>query len=217
MKTLLFCPLFIDNQERLERNIKWFDYYYNLKELKWDELYMVDNASDKKLLQEFVDHVNKTDVKGTINVCKTRLERRETHAYGYWYNAFGKAARYAKEHKFDRIIHIDSDVFVLKPELVEHINNFKEGWQAFWCSMYNYPESTFQLIGKDQFNNMYEFMTRDFLAFYPDDIAETRIPWTHVEKSFKGDRYGEKELQQDNTMSWYGQTPVKIPIKYNMP
>jgi hypothetical protein len=211
MKTLLFAPMYLDDNDRLERNLKWLRYYTELKgKLHYDEIFLVDNASSQEninqVLQEF------PDVK--IHRCKVHLGRPTTNAYGYWYSAFGIAARYAKENGFDKIVHADSDVYLFTTEICDYVNKFNSGWVSMWCEMHNYPESTFQMIGKDQFDNVYNFMTRDFLEFYPNDMAETRIPWTHVEKSFKGDRYGEKRMQQEDWMDWYGQCEVKTQMKF---
>lgn len=217
MKKLLFAPLFLDEGLRLERNKKWIDYIFSIKQhLKFDEILFIDNASGENKLKEFENHISKfKPFPITIIKCKTRLLRKTAHAYGFWYSAFGKAAKYGIDNNFDIIIHCDSDVFPLNTKICNYINNFKSGWLAFWCFMYNYPETTFQLISKDKFEEMYEFMTRDFLRFYPDGLAELEIPFTHIEKGFNGDRFGEKQLQQQPDMDWFGQCPVETVIKFN--
>lgn len=218
MKSLLFCPLFLSEGERLQRNLKWIDYIFSIKQyLHFDEILMVDNASNPEDLLKFENHIEqyRKQVPITIIKCKTRLFRRTEHSYGFWYSAFGKAARFAKENGFDKIAHVDSDVYLLNKRICDYVNDFKEGWLAFWCQRHNYPETTFQLIGKDKFDEMYEFMTRDFLEFYPNDIAETRIPWTHVEKGFNGDRFGEGRDVQRSEHEWYGQCPVDIVLRFN--
>lgn len=218
MKTLLFAPLFLDEGERLLRNTKWIDFIMDLKNkgfLHFDEILYVDNASGDEKLKQFEKHIEQyKNVTITIIKCKTRLSRWSQHAYGFWYSAFGKAAKYAIDNKYEKIIHIDTDVYLLKPRICDYVNNFTTGWLCFFCPMHNYPESTFQLIGKDKFETMYEFMTRDFLEFYPNDLAETRIPWTHVEKNFVGDRYGERNLQQTPDMEFYGQCAPSTKMEF---
>lgn len=207
-KTLLFAPCYLDEGERLERNLKWLRYYKPLKEkLGYDEILLVDNGSSQSKLHTLIDE-NIQDL--SIKHFPVHLPRLTQHAYSYWYFAFGEAAKYAIDNGFDKIIHIDTDVYLFTDKICEFVKNTNHGWTSMWCEMHKYPESTFQIIGADYLLAMKNFMTRDFLAFYPYDLAETRIPWTHIEKGFKGDRYGEKMLQQADDMHWYGQCPVNI-------
>lgn len=219
MKTLLFAPLFLDEGERLQRNIKWFDYYIPLrnKELNFDHIHMVDNASSQEKLDKFIQHIKPScgkDFSVSINRRGKRLIRWSAHAYGFWYRAFAFGIKYAMENGYDKIVHIDTDVYVLNQKICDYVNKLDSGWTSMWCEMYKYPESTFQIIYKDQFELAHRWFTEDFLEFYPTDIAETRIPWTHVEKGFVGDRYGEKNLQQTDEMDWFGQTPVNTPMRF---
>lgn len=215
MKTLLFAPLFLDEGERLQRNKKWIDYYIPLQEkLGYDEILFVDNASGP-ILKEFEDYIKKyNNVKITIIKKTIRLSRITEHAYSFWYRAFGEAAKYAMENSYDSIIHCDSDVYLFTDEICEYVKNIKTGWNCFYCSIHNYNETTFQVIGSNKFQKMYEFMTEEFLTFYPYKLAEHEIPFTNICKDFKGDRYGEKNLPQDDSMHWYGQCPVNIPMTF---
>lgn len=218
MKTLLFAPLFLDGEERYIRNIQWIDYIMSIKpHLKFDEIYYVDNASNPDLLECFEKHINQYQLKNFIYIekCKTRLLRNSDHGYGYWYSAFGKAVTHASLTGFSRIVHIDTDVYLLDKDICTRVNNLITGWTCFWSEMHQYPESTFQVIGKDQYKEVYEFMTRDFLKFYPNGLAELEIPWTNVIKEFKGDRYGEKNLEQTPDMDYYAQKPNDIKLKFN--
>lgn len=212
MKTLLFAPMFLDEGERLQRNLKWLSYYTENKDIvKYDHMYFVDNASK----QENIDTLKRLYPNIEILQRKVHLPRWQTHAYGYWYVAFAKAVEYAIKNGYDKIVHIDTDVYLLNQRICDYVNGLSTGWTAFWCEMYNYPETTFQVICKDQFENAHRWFTEDFLKFYPNDIAETRIPWTHIEKGFKGDRYGEKVLQQDPSMEWYGQCAPITVMRFN--
>lgn len=218
MKTLMFAPMYLDEGQRLDRNIKWLRYYIPMmnKELKFDQMYFVDNASSSENVEKLLAEIRQ---QGQFNINfyfrEVHLPRWEMHAYGYWYVAFAKAVEYAMKNGFDKIVHIDTDVYLLNQRICDYVNSLNSGWTSMWCGMYNYPESTFQVICKDQFEKAHRWFTEDFLQFYPKDIAETRIPWTHVEKGFKGDRYGERVLQQTPDMEWYGQAPVDIHLRFN--
>ena len=213
MKTLLFAPLFIDGFERFERNKQWLDYMGKwASRLNYDELYYVDNASNICYLFEF-EQLLTPNIK--IHKFYSRLLRNTHNAYGYWYSAFAQAIKYAKQNDFDKIVHIDTDVYLLTPQIYEYVNNIRSGWSCFWSEIHQFPESTFQIICKDQFNQAETFFTRDFLKFYPDAMAEKEIPFTNVIKQFKGDRYGEKGLEQSNDMDYYGQKPNNINLVFN--
>lgn len=213
MKTLLFAPCYLDEGDRLQRNLKWLKYYKDLKgNLKYDDILLVDNASSISSLQELKkDH---SDIR--VLESKVHLSRLTEHAYGYWFKAFRKGISYALNNGYDKIIHCDSDVFILKQELVDYVNSINSGWNCLYCSMYDYPETTFQIIGKDKFEEAYDFFLDGFLKFYPYKIAETEIPFTHVEKGFIGDRYGELNKPQTLEMAWYGQCLVTTPMTFEM-
>jgi hypothetical protein len=212
-RTLLFAPLFLDGPERFERNRQWFEHIKIIKPyLDFDEIYMVDNASNPDLLEKFEKY---TDYSINIHNCRVRLNRNSEHGYGYWYRAFGKAAKYAIDNNYDRIVHIDTDVYPLNKRILDKVNSLDTGWNCFWSEMHQYPESIFQVICYDQLQNMYDFMTGDFLKFYPNGLAEKEIPWTNIIKDFKGDRFGEKRLLQTSDMDYYCQKPNDIIVKFN--
>lgn len=214
-KTLLFAPCYLDEGERLQRNVKWLNYYDSLADnLDYDTILLVDNASSKENLWKLQARTAPIFYITIEN--EVHLPRLKSNAYGYWYYAFGQAAEYAMKNNYDKILHIDTDVFLTSQKIVDWCNNTNSGWVSQWCFKYNYPESTFQIINKDSFEKMHKFMTRDFLAYYPNDMAETRIPWTHNEKSFNGDRFGEYGVMPDLTkIDWIGQTPVNWEMKFN--
>lgn len=212
MKTLLFAPCFLDEGDRLERNLKWLDYVKDLKDLKYDHILLVDNCSSQEKLNKIIEkHPNISIVS-----CPTNLPRLQPHGYGYWYRAFRVALEFCLVHGFERIVHIDTDVYILNKRLTDYLNNLETGWTGMYCKMHNFPETTVQVICKDNFESALTYFTEGFLKFYPYDMAETTIPWTHVEKGFKGDRYGERELPQTPDMEWYGQCPVSIKMTYNV-
>lgn len=91
---------------------------------------------------------------------------------------------------FDRVFYIATDAYVLSQRLMDWMDGIEEGWTALWSERHTFPEAQFQVITKCP-----EFM--DFFAgeFDPakfDTLCEeTTLPFTHIEKGFIGDRYGE--------------------------
>src|SRR5579863_4961189 len=205
MKTILFTPMILDTEERFQRNVKWVNYYLPLKKkLGYDKIVMVDNASPPEMLAKF----EKTFPQIHIIKKHIRLERISHLGYGYWYRAFKEAARFCRFAEYNKIIHIDSDGFVLSNKLCTYIKDTNTGWHSLYCNMYGFPETIIQVIGMDKITEMYEFMDEGFLQTYPNQSAETITPFTNINKEFIGDRYGEKlGIIQDPSWDYVAQVP----------
>ncbi len=216
MKTLLIAPMWLDAGNGIERHEKWLDFIIPLKDkLGFDAIYFVDNASSEHKLwylqkkYGFLHHR-----------CSVHIPRKDQHAYGYWYTALAIGMKHAIDNGYDKVIHIDTDVYPLSERICEYVRSVTDGWRALWCPRHNFPETTFQVIGKDKFHDFYAHMSRDFLRYYPEGMAETNIPFTHVEKGIKGDRYGEENnglgADQTKEMDFYGQCPVTKELKFGL-
>ena len=118
------------------------------------------------------------------------LGRNNVLDYPGWFRSFSFAAAYAKKFNYEKIIHIESDVFLLSNRILNYINNIDNGWNSFLCNRYKFPESGIQVIGKDQIDNFFNFCDKNYDT-YRNFPIETIIPFTNVECSFIGDRYGE--------------------------
>lgn len=212
-KTLLVAPMYLDEGDRYERNVKWLNYVIPLQEkLGFNSILLLDNRSVR--LNEFLRQMPKTNF---IKVYKfdEHLSRTAHTEYPYWYRAFGYAARYARENAYSKIIHIDTDVYLLNDKICEFVKNIDSGWNTFWCPRHNFPESTFQVIGFDQLEKFEAFMSKNPIHYYGHD-AENLLPFTHIHKQFKGDRYGEIRASQTSDMDYYCQAPVDIELIFNM-
>jgi len=100
--------------------------------------------------------------------------------------------RRSTRHKgFQKIVHIESDAFVLSERMMAYINGLEEGWTAFWCPIWQIPETAIQVIGCDQFEKVEELARLDRADPFFLGGAEYILPFTNVVKFFKGDRYAE--------------------------
>jgi hypothetical protein len=107
-----------------------------------------------------------------------------------WWRSFLYSLTIARRYGYARIVHIESDAYLLSRGIVEHINAIDHGWTVFWCPRYNCPEPSLQVIASDQFDAVAEVATRG-LDKLTEGIAEMTLPFTHIERAFTGNRYGE--------------------------
>lgn len=118
------------------------------------------------------------------------LGRQSGADYPGWWRSFLHSVKVANELGVDKIIHIESDAYIMTPRLVKFINEIESGWNVLWSPRYRMPETAIQVICRDQFPILEQFKDshRDY-SF--SDIAEKVLPFTTVHKQFKGDRYSD--------------------------
>ena len=215
-KCLLISPMWLDAENGVRRHEKWLDFIIPLKDkLGYDEIFFADNASDSAKLSNLQQKHN-----FTVHRSNVHIPRKAQNAYGYWYIALAIASKYAMDNGYHKILYIDTDMYVLSERICEYAKSLTSGWAALWCPRHNFPETNFQIIGPDKLQEFHQHMSRDFLVYYPEGMAETCIPWTHVEKGFNGDRYGEMNnglgIPQVKEMQYYGQCPITRELKFNV-
>ncbi|MBV9735713.1 MAG: hypothetical protein JO209_07360 [Acidisphaera sp.] len=120
------------------------------------------------------------------------LGRRSGFDYPGWYRSFALAANYAERHKFAKIIHIESDAFLISERAINYCNQRQDGWTALWCPHHAIPESGIQIIAGKELEAFFRFCrsdyTRDGLNGVPIELI---LPFTNVEKNIVGDRFAE--------------------------
>ncbi|WP_428492542.1 hypothetical protein [Rhodopila sp.] len=110
-----------------------------------------------------------------------------------WYRSFAYAIMSGIRGGFDRIVHIESDAFLISGRAVKFFNECDRGWVSLWCRSYQWPESTMQIINKDSFKAAEEFFSRPYSDYtkQPYKPMEKLLPITSINKDLVGDRYGE--------------------------
>ena len=121
---------------------------------------------------------------------KERLGRAGTENYPGWYRSFCFAGRYATQLGVEKVVHIESDAFLISSRIQETFNNFREGWASVYVERYSMPESAIQVIAGSSIDALRAFSETPYQARIGKAI-ENVIPFTHVFKEFKGGRYGE--------------------------
>jgi hypothetical protein len=100
------------------------------------------------------------------------------------------AAKYAQENGFNKIIHAESDAYLLSDKIIDVVNFLQSGWHTFWCPLHNLHESAIQVICQDQIQTYRDFTDKPY-DVYRNQLIDRMLPYTGVHEIFKGDRYGE--------------------------
>jgi hypothetical protein len=195
MKSILFCTSYIPDIEAWEDRYKrWLDYYRHAP-IDAVKKILIDDGSPFLPPADMIETVAHTaPLSNTGDNVMIRFDnnlgRQSTSAYPGWWRSFLHSISVARELGADRIIHIESDAFILSQRLADFINQTQSGWHVLWTQRHHLPETAIQVICRDQFDQF-----EDFKARYPDlnfpDMAERLLPFSSINRTFKGDRYSE--------------------------
>lgn len=204
---MLFCTSYIDDNDvynNTTRVKRWIDYYKaKMNNLGVDALFLIDDGSPQiEAMQPInihdVDSIPST-LASDVNFIhfKKNLGRPTWEDYQGWWRSFLFSFTIAERYGYDKIIHIESDFYVISDKIMEYISSLEGGWTSLFSPFHNFPETAIQIICKDQFSSFdkmrAEVIANGFRA--PDCMpAELYFPFTKVEKSFIGDRIGQPEV-----------------------
>jgi hypothetical protein len=196
MKSIVFCTSFASNRTAWESRYKlWFDYYSN-QDLGADWLLAIDDASpfiphpaEIKTLDADAILSPQEPFKGILQF-PDRLGRSSLTAYPGWWRSFLHSVNVARMVKADKIIHIESDAFIFSDRLFQQIRDQESGWSCLWSPHFRLPETAIQVICHDQFHKI-EALQQCKQSDLDGHFAENILPFTHIDKSLIGDRYGE--------------------------
>lgn len=121
---------------------------------------------------------------------RQRLGRLDVLNFPGWHRSFCFAALYAARHQFDRVIHIESDAFVVSARARDYLRDFSDGWAAFWSARYGMPESAIQVAAGEGLRALAGFARAPYGPLV-GQVHERAFPFTAVAREFRGDRYGE--------------------------
>lgn len=192
MKTLLFSTMHI--KDNVQRYQKYMDYYKSrCSQLGASNLIFIDDGSERRYLELLqlpiflFDELPENLLETSIITFRTHLGRPERYYLQGWWRSFLLSPHIAERYEFDKLVHIESDAYILSDRLFKYIEESSVGWVVLWCSKYEFPETSIQIINKDSFAEIKKVIpTRGV-----DKLPEYVLPFTFIEKGFKGDRYGE--------------------------
>lgn len=202
MRSFIFCTSCICNQSQyhyFKRYKRWIDYYSPmLQSFQADRLFMIDDAGsnadpsvniiEDELPEELPDGV-------TLYRFKNRLGRPSQVHFPGWWRSFLFSIEIAKRYGYKKIVHIESDFFVLSPKLKRFIRDLNTGWISMYSHFYQFPETGIQVICEDAFP-AFDKLKNDLQnrQYASSKLAEFMIPFTSIRKNFIGDRIGEETI-----------------------
>lgn len=203
MKTALITPCYLDDENkwtnnRLMRNVKWLDFHKKLfNKMNVDNVYFCDNASsfEKKrflkghesvFLIEYDQHLPRTGHLGYPYLWRVLYETKNLMS------------------NYDKIVFLDTDIYLLSDVMVDWYANTNTGWQTLWCEKHGFPESGTWILSKDHYDKFNLFASGDYMK-YNGKCMETFLPFTHVNKQFNGDRWGEGNNECPEDADFYAQ------------
>lgn len=177
--------------------------------LHYDQILVVDDGSaelpdwpDAQIVCEGSDY--RTDAGIVLYHFEKNLGRYSASDFPGWVRSFFFAARYARDNGFQRVIHIESDAFIISTALQAYVNSVSEGWLALWSRRHIRPESAIQVIAGRALQTFFYFGDIHYEVF-KDVVVEQTLPFTHVARQFAGDRYGEYSNFVPRIADWCAQ------------
>lgn len=212
--TLVFCTSFVrDTGSKLNewssRYRTWVD-AVRASLLRFDQLLIVDDGSgvlpdwpDAHVVQEGDDTTFSTKPV-VIYHFKKNLGRPDVSDFPGWVRSYFFAAKYARQHGFEKVIHIESDAFIVSARMQKWANDLTNGWTALHDPRWHRPESAIQVIAGDQLAAYHAYASQD-VDVLKNEIVETCLPFTAIEDRFTGERYNETQAEIPPDADWCSQ------------
>jgi hypothetical protein len=195
-ETLVFCTSYIAGQgEWVARYESWLDHR---AALPFDRTLfcMIDDASPYLPDQGKVQTIESgqpvpTPLARPLMVrFQNGLGCSADDHYPGWWRSFLFSVLVAGNYRCRKIVHTDSNAYVLTLRIVEFINRRDSGWTSFWCPRWNYPETGIQVVCEDQSGAMHDLWDAGWEQF-TGQYAERGLPFTDVVRDPSSNRYGE--------------------------
>jgi hypothetical protein len=196
LKTLLFCTSYIASRDVwMERYERWLRHHAAFMS-ESSILCLIDDASPftpepSAVQTAFADEVLPTVVDRALLVrFGLRLGRRAVDDFPGWWRSFLYSVHVARHYDCQKIVHVESDAYILSNRLREFIDRSSSGWISLWCPRWNFPETAIQVICEDQFERMEQLWNQGW-DLCAGRLPEQALPFTGVVKTARGDRYSE--------------------------
>ncbi len=215
---ILFSLCYLSAYERYKRNVQWLDYYKNLKDkLGYDKILFLDNASNMEQVlslggtvydehKKLIHEAPESDL--IVYRFDQHLPRVSVHQYPYIWRGIQYLQALIPEIGIDKILFIDTDVYILTSEFAQYLKELDSGWTSMWCKKYGFAETSLHVLCKDSMDLFLNFPVPSW-THYDGKPLEELLPFTKILKDrFKGCRYGEGAEPQTPDMHYYAQHNV---------
>jgi hypothetical protein len=194
-RTLVFCTSYAGSVPAWTTRYRLWLNFIRASEIAHDHVLIVDDGSP--LLPEWSDTRTSHSLQEapgsaavTLFHFDQRLGRQARAVYPGWYRSFCFAARFADAYGFEKVIHIESDGFIISRRMQHYINEVSDGWIAPTIQSHAMPESAIQIMAGGGLRSYIEFARSPYSSSVGFE-AENVLPFTHIESGFIGSRYGE--------------------------
>ncbi len=194
MRSVFFCTSYIANADAWNGRYKrWLDFH---RKINFGDacFIMIDDASPfcpprNEAIVARPGEALPNNFPAIIRF-DNRLGRSSLLSYPGWWRSFLHSVDLARSIGAKKIIHVESDAFIISQRMRDYINVLSSGWTIFGAASYNFPETAIQVICEDQFDTLASFKERA-----PSELkgkfAEELLPFTYINQDMIGDRYSE--------------------------
>lgn len=205
MKTLAFCTAYADNIATWRlRYRRWVDAMRS-NGLRYDALLLIDDGSPLQPAWDdtaIIDNITAAPAGQMLFHFPDRLGRSALLDYPGWFRSFAFAGQYARHHGFDRVVHVESDAYLISPHMAEWANS-ADGWECPHCPRINNPESAIQVISPSGMSAYFDLCATPYDRFR-GKMMEIQIPFTAVRRDLRGNRHPDNSIVERDD-DWAGQ------------
>lgn len=211
-RTALFCTCFVNSDTAVERYRRWLKFNQDkLGELNASKIILIDDGSPLEWLNQLnlpIYDVDVVQMPNKINLPKSieddivifrfpdNLGRPLLTLIPGWWRSFSFASILGIRYNLDRLIHIESDSYVLSWRM-RHWLATVPVWSSPYTPQYWYAETAVQSIPRNAFKVLFRYWELGREYWYKNNltdisyIPELSLPIPNVDKSWYGDRWGE--------------------------
>lgn len=212
MKTAMILPVWLGTEAYIKKTEKFLDYYTQPQVLKdlgitVADIWLIDNASP----QAEVDKI-KAKYNVSIKQYHKHYARTAHLEYLFCWRCLYFARDLFQEYDYDKVIHLNNDVFILSKRLASFIEKFKSGWWSPWCPKHKFKECDLQVITKDC-QDYWDFTGDPYIRHNGSHMEHLiRAP---IDKSWIGDRYAEYTvINIPDNADFSTQTKLETLVEY---
>lgn len=207
-RTLLFCTSYSKTAQMWAfRHRRWLE-HIDVSKIHYDNLAIFDDSSP--VLPDWSDFTITNNSDGVLKSTKSiisferRLGRKSTFDCEGWYRSFSAAVQLAYKQDFSRLLHIESDAFLVSERAVDWVNSNSADWSTLWSAGHNFPEMAIQTMNRTGIETAYSLFKQDY-EWLRGEIHEKKLPFSNVNKDLIGERYHDFHQSPPRNIDWIGQ------------